>query len=268
MAVGPDRATVGPVAPLPPPSRANAPADPRAHGTAAGPRGAAAPPRSLEVDGLRLSIHGDGTAGITPLPGARVTVAVLARLLDELDARGVAHVTTSALGPADTGPWVAAGFTPATRLVLLRAEVRAAPPRARAVPRLRVGRRRDWTALAELDTRAFAPQGGLGEGGLLDAMAVTPAARVRVAGQPVVGFVIVGHDLRCGYLQRLAVAPEAEGRGIGSALVADTLRWLHRRGAREALVNTESGNARALALYERFGFVRQAEGLLVLERRR
>lgn len=221
--------------------------------------------------GLRVSVHGDGEASLTPLPGAQVTVAALRHHLDGLAARGVRRVTTSALSPRDSAVWEAAGFVPCTSLVLLRADLRAAPAQHRKVgsdiPRRRAGRAADWPALARLDADAFAPQPGLGAAGLADAMAVTPAARVRVVGRPPLGFVIAGHDVRCGYLQRLAVAPEAAGRGIGSALVVDTLRWLRRRGTREALVNTESGNTRALSLYERHGFVRQDEGLVVLEHR-
>ncbi len=224
-----------------------------------------------EARGLRISVHDDGEASLTPLPGARVTVAGLRHHLDDLDHRGVHRVTTSALSPRDAAVWEAAGFVARTSLVLLRADLRAGPARHRrspaTVPRRHAGRRSDWPELAALDTAAFAPQPGLGTAGLLDAMAVTPAARVRVAGRPALGFVLAGHDVRCGYLQRLAVAPWAAGQGIGSALVLDTLRWMRRHGAREALVNTEQGNERALALYERHGFVRQDEGLVVMEHR-
>jgi ribosomal protein S18 acetylase RimI-like enzyme len=60
------------------------------------------------------------------------------------------------------------------------------------------------------------------------------------------------------------VRPVDEGRGIGSALVVDGLRWLRRRRASRALVNTQEANARALALYEHLGFRRQRDGLAVL----
>lgn len=50
------------------------------------------------------------------------------------------------------------------------------------------------------------------------------------------------------------------------ALVADALRWLVRRGARSAVVNTQDGNAAALALYTRCGFVLEPHGLTVLAR--
>jgi len=62
------------------------------------------------------------------------------------------------------------------------------------------------------------------------------------------------------------VAPQAQGHGVGTRLVVDALGWLHRRGARSALVNTQDGNARALGLYERMGFRPEAYDLIVLER--
>lgn len=258
MVAGPDRATVEAVALLP---RSPNP-------TAALDRANPAPVVH-EANGLRRSLHPDGSATLTPLPGAHVHTGHVRDHLEYFRDAGIRRVTTSALNVRDAPVWEAAGLRPATELVLLRVDLRravAAPPRERdGTRRRRNARRREWGALADIDTAAFAPQPGLGIAGLLDAIAVTPAARIRVAGRPALGFVITGHDLRSGYVQRLAVAPHAEGRGIGSALLADTLRWLQRRRAVDALVNTESTNGRALALYERFGFVRQPDGLVVLE---
>ena len=67
-----------------------------------------------------------------------------------------------------------------------------------------------------------------------------------------------------GYVQRLAVDPAVQRRGVGAALLADGLRWLRRWGARDALVNTQEGNERSLRLYQRAGFVLQPDGLAVL----
>lgn len=261
MAIGPDRATVDAVALLP-----------RFPNSTTVPDGATPAPVVHEANGLRLSIHPTGVATLTPLPGAQVHTGLIRAHLATLPSGRVQRVTTSALSPRDTAVWVAAGFRTATRLVLLRADLtRPMLPRSSTRPasapdaRLRPGRRREWPTLASVDNEAFAPQPGLGLGGLLDAVAVTPAARIRVAGVPPVGFVLAGHDVRCGYVQRLAVSPTVAGRGIGSALLADTIRWLQRRRATEVLVNTEEGNTRALALYERFGFARQPDGLVVLE---
>ena len=67
-------------------------------------------------------------------------------------------------------------------------------------------------------------------------------------------------------MQRLAVDPAAQGRGLGRALVIDALAWLTTKGAVEVLVNTQEVNARALRLYVDLGFEELAERLLVLGR--
>ena len=59
--------------------------------------------------------------------------------------------------------------------------------------------------------------------------------------------------------------PARQRGGIGTALVIDALHWAQRRGATSMLVNTQETNSGALALYEHLGFVREADGLDVLE---
>ena len=81
----------------------------------------------------------------------------------------------------------------------------------------------------------------------------------------VVGYVVCGRAGHRGYVQRLAVTPRCQGRGVGAALLGDGLRWLRRWGARDALVNTQEDNRRSLRLYQRTGFVLQPDGLSVLE---
>ena len=80
-------------------------------------------------------------------------------------------------------------------------------------------------------------------------------------------FAITGVANQVGYLQRLAVDPTAQRRGLGRALVADSLEWMHRRGATTAMVNTAFDNDAALALYETFGFQHRPDPLLILELR-
>lgn len=62
------------------------------------------------------------------------------------------------------------------------------------------------------------------------------------------------------HLHAVAVAPEAQGQGVGSALVATALRELDRLSARDpapAVVSTQL--ARNLVLYERVGFILRGE---------
>jgi ribosomal protein S18 acetylase RimI-like enzyme len=76
---------------------------------------------------------------------------------------------------------------------------------------------------------------------------------------------LAGYQLSTGnplgaHLARLAVRPEAQGRGIASALISDLMD--HVCGDENLLritVNTQSDNTTSLALYEKIGFRRTGE---------
>lgn len=55
-------------------------------------------------------------------------------------------------------------------------------------------------------------------------------------------------------IQTIGVLPGYEGRGIGTTMLTEMLAEARRRGARETLLEVREDNARARALYERFGF--------------
>ena len=57
-----------------------------------------------------------------------------------------------------------------------------------------------------------------------------------------------------GHLSVLAVAAEAEGRGVGRALLAAVDRWAVEQGDRFVTLNVFATNARAAAVYERAGY--------------
>jgi [ribosomal protein S18]-alanine N-acetyltransferase len=189
--------------------------------------------------------------------------------LELLAAEGFTTVLTAALGPGEQAPFLAVGFAPREHLHLFTHDLRSVPDAARQ--RVRRGRNDDRAGVLAVDDRAFPPFWRLGEDGLDDALGATPAARFRVidrrrsAGPA--GYAVTGRAGGRGYLQRLAVHPDLQGHGLGSALVADGLRWARRWGAREVLVNTQVDNIGAVHLYERLGFRRCTDGLAVLERR-
>ena len=207
-------------------------------------------------------------AALTPLPDAPVpTAAFVRRCVTELGNRGFRRVVTSALTPSEQLGFLAAGFTVSEQLHLLSHDLVDLPPVDAPGVQLHRAGRRDTDRVLELDARAFEPFWRLDARSLRDAVAATPAARFRVAriDGRLVGYAVTGRAGRRGYVQRLAVAPDVQRRGIGTALVLDGLRWLRRRRAREALVNTQLGNEAALRLYEQLGFRRQPSGLSVLE---
>lgn len=67
-----------------------------------------------------------------------------------------------------------------------------------------------------------------------------------------VGFLAVLADGEVRVIDLIAVAPEAQGRGVGSALVAELLR--RHPGCERIRVGTQAANVDSLRFYERHGF--------------
>lgn len=85
-----------------------------------------------------------------------------------------------------------------------------------------------------------------------------PAMRhlaVAVADERVVGFGVLSTVADVADLHRVGVAPGCRRRGLGIALVDSLIAEARRRGCLRMLLEVEDGNAAALALYDRFGFV-------------
>lgn len=211
-----------------------------------------------------------GIANLAPIgEGAPLDPEAVEDVVARLAEAGYHGAVTSAVGPAEARAFLLAGFEVHERLHLLARSLRALPPAPPA--RLRRARRRDHDRVLEIDAAAFDDFWRLDQGGLLDALDATPSARFRVAldpagGDAIVGYAVCGRAGRRGFVQRLAVAPPLQGRGLGTALLVDGLGWLRRRGVTRAVVNTQESNEGAVRLYERLGFERQPGGLAVLRK--
>ena len=68
-----------------------------------------------------------------------------------------------------------------------------------------------------------------------------------------------------GHLARLAVRPDAQRKGIGTALVRDMLWQFERRGAERVTVNTQEDNQASLTLYQKAGFELTGESYPVFQ---
>jgi ribosomal protein S18 acetylase RimI-like enzyme len=216
---------------------------------------------------LRVApFRGDGrVAHVTPvadLPPA--TATMVEHTCGILAGRGFREVVTGALSERERRGFLAAGFTVREELHLLAVDLDD-PARPSGAP-LRRGRRKDRSRALAVDALAFDTFWRLDQAGLEEALTATPSSRFRVAGErgAVLGYAVCGRAGRRGYVQRLAVDPVEQGRGLGRALLLDGMRWLVRRGATRAVVNTQVGNERALALYASLGFRLQPSGLAVL----
>ena len=71
-----------------------------------------------------------------------------------------------------------------------------------------------------------------------------------------VGAILSVHRSSGVLIADVMVDPAAQGQGIGKAVLAETLRSLAVAGESPVVLNVTEGNARALRLYERLGFVR------------
>lgn len=225
--------------------------------------------RSTSTGTSRLRVvpwQGDPfVALVSPRPSGRgPNISDLHKCLEILTGLGVTRAVTPALGHADAAPFLQAGFELRERLHLLAYPI-TSKPELKPI-KLRPGRIWHQRAVVEVDGRAFEPFWQFDRRALNEARHATPSHRFRVAHEngQVVGYAVTGASTERGYLQRLAVSPDTQGTGIGTALVQDCLNWLYRRGATVAMVNTQERNERAFELYKHLGFVPQPEGLVVL----
>ena len=199
----------------------------------------------------------------TPLPSADF----VRHCVDILAEQGFRRIRTAALSPLEQASFLAAGFTVEQDLWLLSADLGMEAPLVPAGMRLIRVRRRRRPEVLRVDRAAFTEAWRFDELALEDALDATPQVRFRAAADrfaPVQGYAICGRAGRRGYVQRLAVHPEGQGRGTGRRLLLDGLAWLVRAGVTKAFVNTQAGNQPALALYKSVGFVQESIGLSVL----
>jgi ribosomal protein S18 acetylase RimI-like enzyme len=192
--------------------------------------------------------------------------------LGDLRAHGFSSVRTGAVTDGGADVLRRQGFETLQTLRLLDLSlVGWRPPPGPALARtrrLRVGER---AAAALVDRAAFGDRWAIDADGIDETCAATPSHRARTidgGGEPatLAGYAVSGRADRTGYLQRLAVRPDAQGRGIGFNLTLDSLVWMQRKRLTRAIVNTHTDNTVALRLYERVGFRVLPQGLAVMAR--
>ena len=241
---------------------------------------------SLTVDTARVSTGGwrgsPEVAYLVPLSSANtLTPTTLERIRTRLRDDGYLEVVTAAVGPTERDRFLTDGFVDHEHLHLLSHDLHglhdlhdlppASPGKAPKIQLSRSGRR-DITEILSVDEATFDDFWRLDRTSLDEAIHATPAHRLRIVRglearkSTVVGYAVTGRAGTQGYLQRVAVAPHAQSHGIGSELVRDGLRWLHRRGASVCWVNTQVANDSAYRLYRRLGFRAAQHQLTVLRR--
>jgi ribosomal protein S18 acetylase RimI-like enzyme len=106
--------------------------------------------------------------------------------------------------------------------------------------------REGWFELLELADEAAPLRGYLQQGTLFGI--------VDPEGEPQAAILVVDLDGGRSELRAVAVAESAQGRGLGSWIVAEVCGRLRADGVRTVVVGTASSGVRQLAFYQRLGF--------------
>ncbi|RLC61686.1 MAG: hypothetical protein DRI80_08170 [Chloroflexota bacterium] len=206
----------------------------------------------------------------------------LAALDDALDAgewldlalppvlEGLRRRGTRRLAWMDYGGWVgpyleARGFKPLTEVVTLVKFDRALPDKNAVGVRLRPASDADIPAVVAVDRAAFTPHWWHSETTMRRRAAVASHFAVAEMAGEVAGYAEGELRLPKAHLNRIAVHPAYQGRGIGTLLLRDALRAFWRSGAEQVTLNTQADNRYSQRLYRRFGFEPTGDAVTVWE---
>jgi len=118
----------------------------------------------------------------------------------------------------------------------------------------------DLPRVAEVDAAAFEPLWQNSLSALSRALPQALYASVAEYERDVIGYQLSTGNRFGAHLARLAVRPEAQKRGIASALISDLMDYVcHDDNLSRVTVNTQSDNSKSLTLYEKIGFRRTGE---------
>jgi ribosomal-protein-alanine N-acetyltransferase len=117
----------------------------------------------------------------------------------------------------------------------------------------------DLPQVVDVDTSAFEPLWRNSLGALHKAFSQAVHASVAEDASGMVGYQLSTGSPLGAHLARLAVRPEAQGRGLASALVSDLIQNIQPSRASRITVNTQASNTASLALYHKLGFHRTGE---------
>lgn len=119
---------------------------------------------------------------------------------------------------------------------------------------IRLARAEDLPIMAQVDQAAFSPPWQMTLGEVRQAERISANCTVVQCGEQIVGYQLSTLYFDGAHLARLAVAPNMQRKGIGSALLSDVLRTFARRGVFQMTVNTQASNEVSQRLYLRYDF--------------
>lgn len=119
----------------------------------------------------------------------------------------------------------------------------------------------DLEPITQIDHDAFISPWQMTRDEIQQALRVAALSVVALHDDRVVGYQISTVYRDGAHLARLAVAPQAQGQGIGGTILRDALRHFFKRGIYSMTVNTQISNHRSQHLYRHFGFQRNGYDL-------
>jgi ribosomal protein S18 acetylase RimI-like enzyme len=160
---------------------------------------------------------------------------------------------------------LASGFLPRLNIVMLELKLEGyLPPGASGNYRIRPMREFDLDEVAEIDLEAFGPFWHNTADSLFRARSQSIWSTVAENESGLIGFQISTGNPFGVHLARLGVRVEAQGRGVGSALVNDLIQNSGVIESGRLSVNTQEDNFASLRLYEKLGFNRTGDHYPVL----
>jgi ribosomal protein S18 acetylase RimI-like enzyme len=120
--------------------------------------------------------------------------------------------------------------------------------------RIRPAAQGDAEGVQSVDSRAFLDPWRYAPATVTRELATASVARIAQDGERVVGYASAVVREEGGHINRIAVDPAAQGRGLGKALLADMIDQLVLRGASRITLNTQRSNVVSQRLYRSSGF--------------
>lgn len=122
----------------------------------------------------------------------------------------------------------------------------------------------DIACVAEIDRVCFEPLWQQSEDAIRRAYAQTSYASVMEFRGEIIGYQMTTTTAANAHLARLAVLPQVQGTGVGTALVMDMIQRVKQALMREITVNTQQDNPNSIRLYQKLGFELTGESFPIL----
>lgn len=136
-------------------------------------------------------------------------------------------------------------------------------PRAKGI-KIRVMTSEDLPIVQALDKQAFEPLWQISANSLSIAFGNAILPTVAIKDGKIVAYQISTHNGAAVHLARLATLPEYQGRGIGYAMLHDTIQMVRKNRCTAFTLNTQNVNKQSLKLYRRVGFAQTGESYPVM----